>query len=139
MSRMRHQEKLATSARRKIASQLRSAALGAFCIGVIGWNAPTAMAQDSSLFDTGMFNEAERLLDVNRVEFGIQLKKGLRVFTPEQEQFVDKVLLEVESRRLSRSMVNIIFVWAIRRNPKVPFPYFEFVMRELAKQRGVIL
>ena len=108
-------------------------------MGLTNWTAPAAVAQDSSLFDASIFNEAERMLDVNRVELSIQLKKGLRVFLPEQEQFVDKVLLEVQNGRLSRSMVNIIYIWAIRRNPKVPFPYFEFVMRELAKQRGVNL
>ena len=101
--------------------------------------ASRVQAQDSSLFDSSLFNEAERMLDVNTVELGIQLKRGLRVFLPEQEQFIDRVLVEVGNRRLSRSMVNVIYIWSLRRNPKVPFPYFEFVMRELAKQRGVNL
>lgn len=79
------------------------------------------------------------MLDVNTVELSIQLKRGLRVFLPEQEQFIDRLIVEVNNKRISRSMVNVIFIWAQRRNPKVPFPYFELVMRELAKQRGVNL
>ena len=98
-----------------------------------------AAAQDSSLFDPGMFNEAESMLDINTVELSIQLKRGLRVFLPEQEAFIDRVLAEVNAGRLSRSMVNVLYVWALRRNPRVPFPYFEIVMRELAARRGVTL
>jgi hypothetical protein len=102
-------------------------------------NSNRLSAQDSSLFDPGIFNEAESMLNINVVELEVQLKKGLRVFLPEQEQFLDRVLVAVNDRRISRSMVNIIYVWSLRRNPRVPFPYFEFVMRELAKQRGVNL
>ncbi len=98
-----------------------------------------AKAQDGSLFDPAVFNEAEQMLDINSVELGIQLKRGLRVFLPEQEAFIDRVLVEVNAGRLSRSMVNILYLWALRRNPKVPFPYFEIVMRELASRRGVTL
>ncbi len=108
-------------------------------IGLVCSVPAKAIAQDSSLFDASLFNEAERMLDVNTVELSIQLKRGLRVFLPEQEQFIDRLIVEVNNKRISRSMVNVIFIWAQRRNPKVPFPYFELVMRELAKQRGVQL
>ncbi len=40
----------------------------------------SAKAQDSSLFDPSLFNEAERMLDVNTVELGIQLKRACEFF-----------------------------------------------------------
>ena len=118
---------------------LRMLAIAVACGSLWSGINSNAAAQDSSLFDPGIFNEAQAMLDINTVELGVQLKRGLRVFLPEQEEFIDRVLVEVNSGRLSRSMVNIIYVWALRRNPRVPFPYFEIVMRELAGRRGVTL
>ncbi len=108
------------------------------CLFALATSSVPAKAQDSEL-DSAFLNEAERMLDFNTVELGVQLKLGLRVFLPAQEQFVDRVIVEVKSGRLSRSMVNIVYLWAQRRNPKVPFPYFEIVLRELASRRGVTL
>ena len=136
--RIRNQSNQATKTNGLIVRFCRYASFA--CLIGFGCSVPTVgFSQDSSLFDASLFNEAERMLDVNSVELRIQLTRGLRVFLPEQEQFIDRVLVEVNNRRISRSMVNVIFIWAQRRNPKVPFPYCEFVMRELAKQRGVAL
>ena len=93
---------------------------------------PTAQAQDS--IDV---NEAENMFSYNVVELRDQLKFGLRVAFPEQEAFVNEVVAKVDSGELSRAMVNVVFVWARKRNPRIPFPYFETVMRLLAEKRGV--
>jgi hypothetical protein len=84
-------------------------------------------------------NEAERMMSFNTVELKDQLYFGLRTFLPEQQAFLDQVVAKVESRELSRAMVNVVFVWAKKRNPRIPFPYFETALRLLAEKRGVIL
>ncbi len=84
-------------------------------------------------------NLAEQMLDLNAVELRVQIRNGLRVFLPEQQAFLDSVLTAVDQGRLPRSMVNLVYVWALRRNPKVPFPYFEIAMKALAERRGVSL
>jgi hypothetical protein len=84
-------------------------------------------------------NEAERMLDIDVVELRDQLVFGLRTFQPAQQQFIDLVIQKVESKEISRAMVNVVFVWARKRNPKVPSPYFEIVLRLLAERKGVVL
>jgi hypothetical protein len=84
-------------------------------------------------------NLAEQMLDLNTVELRHQLQNGLRVFLPEQQAFLNTVLVAVDTGTLPRAMVNMVYIWAIRRNPKVPFPYFEIAMRSLAERRGVSL
>lgn len=91
-----------------------------------------AQAQDS--ID---FNEAENMFSYNVVELRDQLKFGLRVAFSEQEAFVNEVVAKVDNGELSRAMVNVVFVWARKRNPRIPFPYFETVLRLLAEKRGV--
>jgi hypothetical protein len=91
---------------------------------------------NSEGFDT---NLAEQMLDLNTVELRSQLRNGLRVFQPEQQAFLETVLVAVDTGTLPRSMVNMVYIWAIRRNPKVPFPYFQIAMRSLAERRGVSL
>ncbi|MFY8199951.1 MAG: hypothetical protein ACOVLE_04725 [Pirellula staleyi] len=86
---------------------------------------------------TSDFNEAENMMSFNQVELKDQLIYGLRTFLPEQQAFIDKVLAKVDSGEISRAMVNVVFVWSKKRNPKIPFPYFEAVMRLLAEKRGV--
>jgi hypothetical protein len=51
--------------------------------------------------------------------------------------FVDQVVAKVEAGELSRAMVNVVYVWAKKRKPNIPFPYFEYVMRLLAEKRGI--
>jgi hypothetical protein len=84
-------------------------------------------------------NEAERMLDIDVVELRDQLVFGLRTFQPAQQQFIDLVIQKVESKEISRAMVNVVFVWARKRNPKVPYPYFEIVLRLLAERKGVVI
>ena len=85
------------------------------------------------------FNEAERMMSFNTVELKDQLYFGLRTFLPEQQAFLDDLVARVDSGQLPRSMVNVVFVWARKRKPNIPFPYFEVAMRLLAERRGVIL
>jgi len=101
-----------------------------------GWAQSTS--EGSGVFGTDV-NIATEMLDLNSVELRIQLQNGLRVFLPEQQEFLDRVLLAVDNGQLPRAMVNMVYVWSQRRNPKVPFPYFEFAMRALAERRGVTL
>lgn len=82
-------------------------------------------------------NDAERMMSSNVVELKEQLYFGLRTFRPEQRAFLDQVVAKVESKEISRAMVNVIFLWAQKRNPKVPFPYFEIALKLLAEKRGV--
>jgi hypothetical protein len=91
-----------------------------------------AKSQDS--FD---INEAERMLTVDIVDLRSQLVFGLRTNLPGQVQFIDSVIAKVESKEIPRAMVNVIFVWARKRNPKIPYPYFEVALRLLAEKRGV--
>ncbi len=66
-----------------------------------------------------------------------QLMNGLRVVTPDQRAYVNQVVALVDQGKLPRAMVNVIYVWAIKRNPRVPLPYFQFALRALAERRGV--
>jgi hypothetical protein len=84
-------------------------------------------------------NLAEQMLELNSVELRIQLQSGLRVFLPEQLAFLNTVIAAVDNGKIPRAMVNMVYVWAIRRNSKVPFPYFEIALRTLADRRGVTL
>ena len=102
-------------------------------LGLPGLN-PPVLGQDAR-----DMNEAERMLDIDVVELRDQLVFGLRTFQPAQQQFIDLVIQKVESKEISRAMVNVVFVWARKRNPKVPYPYFEIVLRLLAERKGVVL
>jgi len=82
-------------------------------------------------------NDAERMMSSNVVELKEQLYFGLRTFRPEQRAFLDQVVTKVENKEISRAMVNVIFIWAQKRNPKVPFPYFEIALKLLAGKKGV--
>ncbi|MGN6547052.1 MAG: hypothetical protein ACTHK7_18500 [Aureliella sp.] len=66
-----------------------------------------------------------------------QLQNGLRTFTPEQRQYVSQVVALVEQGRLPRAMVNVVYTWALKRNPSVPLPYFQVALRALAERRGI--
>ncbi len=96
----------------------------------------TGYAQDGLDFS---FNDAERMMSFNTVELRDQLNFGLRTFQPQQKAFIDDIVNRVDSGQLPRSMVNVVFVWARKRKPTIPYPYFEIAMRLLAERRGVIL
>jgi hypothetical protein len=103
--------------------------------------APLAWLVDRGIAQEGnSINSAERLADSNRTTPLIdQLQFGLRTTLPEQQRFLRDVVEKVDQGQLPRAMVNLIFQWARERNPRVPFPYFQLAMRELAKRRGVRL
>jgi len=84
-------------------------------------------------------NSAERLTPQNLALLEEQLSKGLRAATPEQQQFVQIVVLYVDQGKIPRAMVNLVYKWALERNDSIPFPYFEYALRVLSKRRGVIL
>ena len=121
----------------------RRSVIGAMTL-VVGMSQPASFgwaqstSQGSGVLGTDV-NTATDMLDLNSVELRIQLQNGLRVFLPEQQEFLDRVLLAVDNGQLPRAMVNMVYVWSQRRNAKVPFPYFEFAMRALAERRGVTL
>ncbi len=91
-----------------------------------------SIAQDG--FD---MNEAERMMDFNTVELRDQLVFGLRTTLPGQQEFLDYVIASVDAGEIPRAMVNVVFVWARKRNPRIPYPYFEIALRLLAERRGV--
>ncbi|MFN3189574.1 MAG: hypothetical protein ACE361_03540 [Aureliella sp.] len=84
-------------------------------------------------------NPAERLTERSIVALKDQLKNGLRATTPAQFAFINTVDARVKAGQLPRAMVNLVYDWAIKRNPRVPFPYFQFALRALAKRRGINL
>ena len=85
-------------------------------------------------------NSAERNQSYsNRVPLIDQLTNGLRVTRPIDVQFLQVVVQNVDDGHLPQAMVNLVYRWAIQRNPRVPFPYFQLAMRELSRRRGVQL
>jgi len=104
-------------------------------LALSGFETNQALAQTQ---DSYGYNEAEQMLTLNSGELRDQLMYGLRVAFPEQEAFVDQVIAKVDRGEISRAMVNVVYVWSKKRKPKIPFPYFEYVMRILAEQRGRI-
>ncbi len=84
------------------------------------------------------FNSAE-IRSGSTVSLEDQLMNGLRVTTPQQRAFVNLVVLRVNQGRLPRAMVNLVYQWALNRNPDVPFPYFQFALRILSRKRNISL
>lgn len=68
-----------------------------------------------------------------------QLINGLKATRVDQQTFIKNVSTQVNQRRLDRRLVNAIYVWARKRQPLYPFPYFERGLRIEAKKRNVIL
>ena len=66
-----------------------------------------------------------------------QLIKGLKVTRPQEEAFVDHVVLLVGKGKLPVSLVYAAFRWARRRRPDYPFPYFTSAIRALAKRNKI--
>jgi hypothetical protein len=86
------------------------------------------------------FNNAEQLNSTRRALPLIdQLRMGLRCNTSSQVAFLEVVVQKVEQGQFTQSMVNVVYKWAIGRNEKYPFPYFQLAMRDLAKRRGISL
>lgn len=66
-----------------------------------------------------------------------QLMNGLRVVTPDQRAYVLQIVTLVNQGKIPRAMVNVVYSWALKRNPKVPLPYFQYALQALAERRGV--
>lgn len=87
----------------------------------------------------GNFNAATKLDDLHISRLEDQLRLGLRAVFPNQQQFVTQVVQAVSDGRLPRAMVNLVYRWALERNPRVPFPYFQFALLELARRRKITI
>lgn len=86
------------------------------------------------------FNSAEQLKSTRRALPLIdQLRMGLRCNTSSQVAFLEVVVQKVDEGVFTQSMVNVVYKWAIGRNEKYPFPYFQMAMKDLAKRRGISL
>jgi hypothetical protein len=86
------------------------------------------------------FNNAESLKSARNVTPLIdQLRLGLRTNQASQVDFLKLVVKKVEDGEISQAMVNTVYKWAISRNDRYPFPYFQVGLKELAKRRGVSL
>ncbi len=96
--------------------------------------ARSSLAQDGS-----GSNFANSIDNTKLTELEDQLRYGLRCVTPSQIEYVGMVADAVEQGRIPRAMVNLVYRWSLERNPRVPFPYFQFALRELAKRRGITL
>jgi len=62
-----------------------------------------------------------------------QLENGLRATTRADKLYTNQVVQLVESGRLSRGVVNYVYKLSIKRRPESPLPYFQRVLRALAK------
>jgi hypothetical protein len=84
-------------------------------------------------------NFANSIDDIHLSRLEDQLRFGLRATQQSQFDYISTVVASVESGQTPRAMVNIVYRWAVKRNPIVPLPYFQFAMRELSRRRGVTL
>jgi hypothetical protein len=66
-----------------------------------------------------------------------QLKNGLLVQRPEDQAFVDHVVIMVEQNRLPMELVKSTFQWARRKKKPYPFPYFRKGLEIRAAEIGV--
>ncbi len=104
-------------------------------VGALAWiTRRPAPAQEGN-----SFNGANSLRSGQIAPLSDQLNQGLRAVTPAQKRFVSVVVAYVERGRLPRALVNLVYSWALKRNSRMPFPYFEYALRVLAKRRGVTL
>lgn len=68
-----------------------------------------------------------------------QLINGLRATRAEQQAFLKTVVVLSEQGKLDKRLINAIYVWARRRQPLYPFPFFERGLRIEAGKRGISL
>ena len=85
------------------------------------------------------FNAAELLSNQSIPSLENQLLRGLRVINDDQRKFVTRVVNAVRQGRMPRAMVNVVYKWALERNAKFPFPYFQYALNILARRRGISL
>lgn len=68
-----------------------------------------------------------------------RLKAGLRVQTPVDVAFCDRVVELVRTGKLPAQVVDSTYLWAVRRGRKYPFPAFRQAIRLKAERLGVSL
>ena len=68
-----------------------------------------------------------------------QLTNRLRATTEDQRNYVTLVVDQCRLQRLDIKLVVAVERYAIRRNPRFPFPFFERALRFEANKRGVAL
>ena len=68
-----------------------------------------------------------------------ELEAGLKARLPNEFAFVAQVVSLVDNGQLPLDMVKSTFVWAVRKRPYAPFPYFERAMRLRAAELGITL
>ncbi len=66
------------------------------------------------------------------------MKVALHTATPEEDGFIDHVLMLVDKGTLPLDMVESTFLWA-RRRPQRKFQYFKYALTLRAQQRGIAL
>lgn len=67
------------------------------------------------------------------------LTNRLRATTDERQEYIRLVVAKVDQGVFDRGRILAIERYAIRKNPRMPFPYFERVMRLEAERNGVYL
>lgn len=68
-----------------------------------------------------------------------QLINRLRATTDAQAEYIRLVVKLVDEKKLEARLVVAVEQYAIRRNPRYPFPYFERALRYESAKRGVVL
>lgn len=68
-----------------------------------------------------------------------QLINQLRATTDAQAEYIRMVVKLVDEKKLESRLVIAVERYAIRRNPRYPFPYFERALRYESAKRGVDL
>ena len=66
------------------------------------------------------------------------MKVALRTATPEDDGFIDRVLMLVDRGTLPLDMVESTFLWA-RKKPQRKFQYFKYGLIARAQQQGIAL
>jgi len=61
------------------------------------------------------------------------LEKGLKARRPVEFEFIGTVVQLVDGGQLPQTMVQSTFLWARKKRVRYPFQYFEFALRQRAK------
>jgi hypothetical protein len=64
------------------------------------------------------------------------MKAALRTATPEEDGFINRVLMLVDRGKLPLDMVESTFLWA-RKRPQRKFQYFKWALTYRAQQQGI--
>lgn len=68
-----------------------------------------------------------------------QLTNRLRATTDTQAEYIRLVVKLVDEKKLEARLVIAVEQYALRKNPRYPFPYFERALRYESAKRGVVL